>query len=98
VNSLAALSPHVPAAITSLRLADREAAWLRAIGLSEGSTVTLLRRAPLGGPLHVRVSGGVELAVDRQLARQVEVAVAHAGADPGDRPAGLRASAAQAAT
>lgn len=94
MSSLAALSLHAPVAITSLRLADREAAWLRAIGLSEGSTVTLLRRAPLGGPLHVRVSGGVELAVDRQLARQVEVA----GADPGDRPAGLRESAAQAAT
>jgi ferrous iron transport protein A len=54
-------------------MAEREAAWLRAIGLGEGKTVTLLRRAPFGGPLHVRVSGGAELAVDRDLARKVEV-------------------------
>ena len=45
-------------------MADRDAAWLRAIGLGEGATVTVLRRAPLGGPLHLRVSNGAELAVD----------------------------------
>lgn len=73
MTSLATLPPQLSAAIKTLRLAEREAAWLRAIGLGEGSTVTLLRRAPWGGPLHVRVSGGAELAVDRQLARQVEV-------------------------
>lgn len=54
-------------------MAPGEAAWLRAIGLCEGVVVTLLRRAPLGGPLHVRISTGAELAVDRQLARHVEV-------------------------
>jgi ferrous iron transport protein A len=73
VTSLDALTPHTAAAITALRLVEREAAWLRAIGLGEGMTVTVLRRAPLGGPLHVRVSGGAELAVDRELARHVEV-------------------------
>ena len=73
VTSLDALSPHHPAAVTTLTLGEREAAWLRAIGLFEGTTVTLLRRAPLGGPLHVRVSGGAELAVDRQLAKHVMV-------------------------
>lgn len=61
------------ATITALRLAPGEAAWLRAIGLSEGVRVTLLRGAPWGGPLHVRISTGAELAVDRELARQVEV-------------------------
>lgn len=73
MTSLDSLPPHRSAAITALRLAEREAAWLRAIGLGEGITVTVLRRAPLGGPLHVRVSGGAELAVDRELARHVEV-------------------------
>lgn len=73
MTSLASLSPDHSAAITALRMAEREAAWLRAIGLGEGNTVTVLRRAPLGGPLHVRVSGGAELAVDRELARLVEV-------------------------
>lgn len=54
-------------------MAAHEASWLRAVGLSEGMTVTVLRKAPLGGPLHVRVSGGAELAVDRELARHIEV-------------------------
>ena len=73
MTSLDLLSLQLSAAVTALRLAEREAAWLRAIGLGEGVTVTVLRRAPLGGPLHVRVSGGAELAVDRELARHVEV-------------------------
>lgn len=54
---------------------ERDAVWLRAIGLGEGETVTVLRKAPLGGPLHVRVSGGAELAVDRELAAKVEVRI-----------------------
>jgi len=73
VASLDQITPELSVAITALRMAEREAAWLRAVGLGEGVVVTVLRRAPLGGPLHVRVSGGAELAVDRELARQVEV-------------------------
>jgi ferrous iron transport protein A len=73
VTSLDTLSLNLCADITALRMHEREAAWLRAIGLGEGMTVTVLRRAPLGGPLHVRVSGGAELAVDRELARHVEI-------------------------
>jgi ferrous iron transport protein A len=78
VTSLASLSINQSAAITALRMHEREAAWLRAIGLGEGITVTVLRRAPLGGPLHVRVSGGAELAVDRELARHVDIEPAKA--------------------
>lgn len=74
MTSLDLLAPQLAAAITALRMGEREAVWLRAIGLGEGMVVTVLRRAPLGGPLHVRISGGAELAVDRELARQVEVA------------------------
>ncbi len=73
MTSLDLIPPQRSAAITALRLAPAEAAWLRAIGLSEGVRVTMLRGAPLGGPLHVRISTGAELAVDRGLARQVEV-------------------------
>ena len=73
MTSLDALPPHSPDSVTTLSLGEREAAWLRAIGIFEGTTVTLLRRAPLGGPLHVRVSGGAELAVDQALARSVLV-------------------------
>ena len=44
-----------------------------AVGLTEGSLVTVLRKAPLSGPLHVRVSEHTELAIDRELALNVEV-------------------------
>lgn len=73
MTSLESLSLNLSAPVTALRMAEREAAWLRAVGLGEGMTVTVLRRAPLGGPLHVRVSDGAELAVARELARHVEV-------------------------
>lgn len=71
--SLDALALHAPATVAALRLSDREATWLRAVGLSEGSTVMVLRRAPLSGPLHVRVAEHTELAIDRELALHVEV-------------------------
>ena len=73
MTSLDLQALQLAAPITALRMGEREAAWLRAIGLGEGVEVTVLRRAPLGGPLHVRVSGGAELAVDRELARNVEL-------------------------
>ncbi len=73
MTSLDLLPPQSSASITALRLTERDAAWLRAIGLGEGVEVTVLRKAPLGGPLHVRVSGGAELAVDRELARNIEL-------------------------
>lgn len=73
VMSLDLLAPQCSALVTALRMSEREAAWLRAIGLGEGVAVTVLRKASVGGPLHVRVSGGAELAVDRELARNVEL-------------------------
>jgi ferrous iron transport protein A len=73
-SSLASLTPGHRARITSLALSEREAAWLRAVGLGEGVEVTVLRRAPFGGPLHLRTGDGAELAVDRGLAGHVEVA------------------------
>ncbi len=73
MTSLDLLTPQRSASIVSLKLSEHDAAWLRAVGLTEGAAVTVLRRAPLGGPLHVRVSTGTELAVDRELARNVEV-------------------------
>lgn len=75
MTSLDLLSLQRAAAVTSLRMEARDVVWLRAVGLGEGETVTVLRKAPLGGPLHVRVSGGAELAVDRELAAKIEVRV-----------------------
>jgi ferrous iron transport protein A len=77
-SSLAALSPGQGGTITALSLSEREAAWLRAVGLGEGVAVTVLRRAPFGGPLHLRTAGGAELAVDRSLARHVTLSAAEA--------------------
>lgn len=57
--------------VAEIALEPREADWLRAVGLFEGARVTLLRRAPFGGPLHVRTGSGAEFAVDRDLARAV---------------------------
>ncbi len=73
MTSLDALALNAPATIAALNLSEREATWLRAVGLSEGCLVTVLRKAPLSGPLHVRVAEHTELAIDRELALHVEV-------------------------
>jgi len=49
------------------------AAVLRAVGISEGSKVKVVRRAPFGGPLFLRASSGAEVAIDPEIARIVEV-------------------------
>lgn len=76
MTTLATLEIGTTAPVRALRLPDREAAWLRAVGLYEGIQVTPLRFAPLGGPVHVRTSTGAELAIDLELARAVDVGVA----------------------
>lgn len=78
--NLANLVPGASGVVAAIGLEPRESDWLRAVGLFEGVRVTVLRRAPLGGPLHLRTSTGAELAVDRRLAR----AVAVDGAGPGE--------------
>ena len=60
-------------AIASIDLEREDTAWLAAVGLHEGEVVIVLRRAALGGPLHVRTSAGGEFAVDRDLARRITV-------------------------
>ena len=37
----------------------------------------VLRRAPFGGPVHVRTSSGGEFALDRRIALAIEVVAAH---------------------
>lgn len=70
---LDALMPGTLATVAALHLPEREAAWLRAVGLVEGTTVAVLRRAPLSGPLHLRLGERSELALARELAVHVEV-------------------------
>jgi ferrous iron transport protein A len=47
--------------------------WLAGVGIVEGEEMTLLRRAMLGGPLHVRLAEGGELAVARDVASRIVV-------------------------
>lgn len=47
--------------------------WLDAVGLHAGEEIVVLRRAMLGGPLHVRTSAGGEFAVARELAAHIVV-------------------------
>jgi ferrous iron transport protein A len=62
--------------IVAIELDDGDiAAWLAAVGLHEGEEVVVLRRAALGGPLHLRTSSGGEFAVARELALRLEVIV-----------------------
>ncbi len=44
---------------------------LRALGLREGESIQLLRRAPLGGPLHLRTETGIEVAIGSPAASLV---------------------------
>jgi Fe2+ transport system protein FeoA len=54
--------------IASIQLPDDERHWVDALGLSVGRGVTLLRRAPLNGPLHLRLDTGTEFALGVDLA------------------------------
>jgi ferrous iron transport protein A len=59
--------------ITAVDLDGEAAAWLAAVGLHEGEELVVLRRAALGGPLHVRTGGGGEFAVARDVAQRIAV-------------------------
>jgi ferrous iron transport protein A len=62
--------------ITRVELEDDVAAWLGAVGLTAGDELVVLRRAALGGPLHVRTASGGEFAVARELAAKIAVEAA----------------------
>jgi ferrous iron transport protein A len=73
--SLASAAVGTRARIVGARLEEEVAAWLSAVGLHEGEEVTVLRRAALGGPLHLRTSSGGEFAIARELAAHLDVVV-----------------------
>jgi Fe2+ transport system protein FeoA len=75
--SLLELPPDVDAVIAQVVAPDEEGPLLRAMGLLEGQPIRVLRRAPLGGPLQVRV-GDACFAVGRSLASSVRVQVVEA--------------------
>jgi ferrous iron transport protein A len=59
--------------IVDVEVEEEVRGWLHAVGLSMGEEVVVLRRALLGGPLHVRAMSGGEFAVARELARSIAV-------------------------
>ncbi len=59
--------------VTNLLLEPAQRQWLEAMGLMVGERVLVLRRAPFGGPYHVRLGSGGELALDRAYAARIEV-------------------------
>jgi len=61
------------ARVTALALDAVVARRLRAVGVFEDEAIMVLRRAPFGGPVHVRTSSGGEFALDRMLASEFEV-------------------------
>jgi ferrous iron transport protein A len=68
---LSSLAVGDTAEVVALALEGDLAAWLRAVGISEGERVTVLRRAVLGGPIHLRTSSGGEFALQRSLAASI---------------------------
>lgn len=75
VQELTSLAPGASGRVVSLSLDAGDVHWLRAVGLFEGQRVTMIRRGWLGGPLHVQIGSGAELAIDRGLASRVSIDV-----------------------
>lgn len=71
--SLASISIGEEAVVAELALEPELAAWLRAVGIGEGDSVSVLRSGAFGGPLHVRNAVGGEFALNRQLAKSILV-------------------------
>jgi Fe2+ transport system protein FeoA len=72
-KTLAETADGARVTIDKVDLEGDVASWLDAVGLSAGEEVLVLRRAVLGGPLHVRTSAGGEFAVAREVAVKIGV-------------------------
>jgi ferrous iron transport protein A len=68
--SLDRLAPDHSAAITAVHATGMAGERMAALGLIPGRRVALLRRAPFGGPLHLRI-GPTELMIRRADARAI---------------------------
>lgn len=66
--SLASVLPGTRVHIVAVTLEADMTAWLEAVGIGVGETLTVLRRAAFGGPIHVRTAAGGEFAIARSLA------------------------------
>jgi ferrous iron transport protein A len=64
------LLPEHSAAITAVHATGMARERMAALGLTVGRCVTVLRRAPFGGPLHLRI-GPSEMMIRRADARAI---------------------------
>ncbi len=78
------LAPGHSGAITAVNASGMTGDRMAALGLIPGRRVAMLRRAPFGGPLHLRI-GPTELMIRRADARAVVLAHIHRGR-PGSNP------------
>lgn len=81
--TLAASRDGEPMHVVEVGLDAELAGWLEAMGIGPGQTLTVLRRAAFGGPIHVRAGSGGEFAIGAALARSILVAP---GAPGGQTP------------
>ncbi len=72
MHSLDSIDPGHYAVVTQVRAHGALLHRLAALGLREGNILCVVRRAHLGGPIHVRI-GTTELFLRRGDARHVEV-------------------------
>ncbi len=77
-QSLTELTNHFTARVS--RILDHREIWqyLHTVGIHPGDRIELLRKAPLGGPLHVRCNGR-DIALGRKLAAKILVELPAAG-------------------
>ena len=68
--SLDRLAPDHSAAITAVHATGMAGERMAALGLAPGKRVAVLRRAPFGGPLHLRI-GPAEMMIRRADARAI---------------------------
>ena len=73
LRTLAGLPLGVVVRIVSIATDAATRRYLLAVGLREGDTAEVLRRALFGGPLHVRAECGAEFAIAKAIAEQVQV-------------------------
>lgn len=78
------LAPDHSGAITAVNASGMTGDRMAALGLIPGRRVAMLRRAPFGGPLHLRI-GPTELMIRRADARAVVLSHIHRGR-PGHNP------------
>jgi ferrous iron transport protein A len=72
-RSLGEVATGETVTIQKVDLPAETVGWLAAVGLERGEEITVLRKAILGGPLHLRLARGGELAVARDVALRVVV-------------------------